>query len=580
VFVPPHVQADGHEFGDDRLEFFHTIELAGENVGTVYIRSDLKEMRTRLRRYAVIVAGVMAVAGLAAFLLSRSLQGVISDPIAHLVKTAAVVASRKDYSIRAVKQGNDELGRLIDGFNEMLNQIQSRDAELQRAQELLEKRVEERTCELRQEVQERQRSEEALRQSNQRFEIVTRATSDVLWDWNMETDVVWWNENFHRLFGYPTEETGNTAESWTSRLHPGDSSRVLETLHDLIEGGENLWVGEYRFCRSDGSYAFVLDRGYVVRDHQGRPRRMIGAIQDITERKEAEAELEAAHQQLVSASRRAGMAEVATGVLHNVGNVLNSVNISATLIADMTRESKVANLGKVVALLDEHAPDLGVFLTLDPKGTQLLSYMRQLAQHLTQEQQTAITEVELLRKNIEHIKDIVAMQQSYATLSGVAEMVKITTLLEDALRMNARALERHNIQIFRQYESDPTVTVDRNKVLQILVNLIRNAKYACHRPDQAEKQVTVRVTSGDGRVQTVVIDNGVGIPRENLTRIFSHGFTTRKDGHGFGLHSGALAAKEMGGSLSVQSDGPGWGATATLELPIEGGSRKHEMTRE
>jgi signal transduction histidine kinase len=303
---------------------------------------------------------------------------------------------------------------------------------------------------------------------------------------------------------------------------------------------------------------------------------MIGAMQDITERKEAEAKLEAAHQQLVSASRRAGMAEVATGVLHNVGNVLNSVNISATLIADMTRGSKVANLGKIVALLDEHTPDLGSFLTVDPKGTQLLSYMRQLAQHLTQEQQTAITEVEVLRKNIEHIKDIVAMQQSYATLSGVAEMVKITTLVEDALRMNAGALERHNIQVIRQYESDPTVTVDKNKVLQILVNLIRNAKYACDQPDQAEKRVTVRVSSGDGRVQAVIIDNGVGIPRENLTRIFSHGFTTRKDGHGFGLHSGALAAKEMGGSLSVQSDGPGCGATVTLELPIKGRSRKHE----
>ena len=111
------------------------------------------------------------------------------------------------------------------------------------------------------------------------------------------------------------------------------------------------------------------------------------------------------------------------------------------------------------------------------------------------------------------------------------------------------------------------MNVEKHKVLQILVNLVRNAKYACLDSAQPDKCVTVRLAAGDGRVRITELDNGVGIPPENLTRIFSHGFTTRQGGHGFGLHGGALAAREMGGSLTVHSDGPGQGATFVLELP-------------
>jgi C4-dicarboxylate-specific signal transduction histidine kinase len=140
--------------------------------------------------------------------------------------------------------------------------------------------------------------------------------------------------------------------------------------------------------------------------------------------------------------------------------------------------------------------------------------------------------------------------------------------------MNSEALARHDVRLVRDFDPNvPEVTVEKHKVLQILVNLIRNAKYACDDSTEEDKRVTVRVTNGEGRVHVIVADNGVGIPRENLTRIFNHGFTTRKHGHGFGLHSGALAAKEMGGSLLVHSDGPGKGAIFTLELPVKAGKR-------
>ena len=291
--------------------------------------------------------------------------------------------------------------------------------------------------------------------------------------------------------------------------------------------------------------------------------------EEIEERKRAEEQLKQAQSELLRTSRLAGMAEVATNVLHNVGNVLNSVNVSSSLIADGLKEFKISNLARAAALMREHEDDLGDFLANDPKGRQLPGYLDKLAAYLDRDRNVLMREADSLQKNVGHIKDIVAMQQNYAKVSGVAESVAVTELMEDALRMNAGALERHKIQVCREYApSLPTLVIDKHKVLQILVNLVHNAKYACDELGRDDKRLTVRVGGGGGRVQISVIDNGIGIPAENLTRIFSYGFTTRKNGHGFGLHSGALAARELGGALRVQSEGPSRGATFTLDLPV------------
>ena len=223
-----------------------------------------------------------------------------------------------------------------------------------------------------------------------------------------------------------------------------------------------------------------------------------------------------------------------------------------------------------MALFREHAHDLGAFITEDPRGKHLPAYLAQLSEHLQAEQAANAGELDSLRSNVEHIKEIVAMQQNYASFGGVKEMVNVTDLVEDSLRLNEGALSRHDVEVVREIDAVPPLNVEKHKMLQIMVNLLRNAKYACH--DSACGQAAdVRVANGDGRIKISVIDNGVGIPPENLTRIFNHGFTTRKDGHGFGLHSGALAAKEMGGALTVHSDGVGQGAAFTLELPCPSG---------
>jgi PAS domain S-box-containing protein len=366
-------------------------------------------------------------------------------------------------------------------------------------------------------------------------------------------------------YGYTREEFLRITIKEIQPANDGDT--VIEQLDSTR--GERIRSGtRLRHCRKNGAIINV-----EVAAHQfvfaGRKARLV-LITDVTARMRAEAEMDALNKQLIESSRQAGMAEVATGVLHNVGNVLNSVNVSATLVSDKLKHSRACNLSHVAVLFEEHADDLGAFVTADPKGRRLPAYLGQLASHLATEQAAMLQELELLRKNIEHIKDIVAMQQSYARVSGATEPVNIPDLIEDALRMNAGALARHEVQVIREYDPHLSdVTTEKHKVLQILVNLMRNAKYACDESGRKDKRLTVRLSNGDDRVRISVIDNGVGIPPENLTRIFNHGYTTRKDGHGFGLHSGALAARELGGALQVQSEGRGLGAAFTLELPIQ-----------
>jgi signal transduction histidine kinase len=187
------------------------------------------------------------------------------------------------------------------------------------------------------------------------------------------------------------------------------------------------------------------------------------------------------------------------------------------------------------------------------------------------DQATIYRELETLTESIDHIEEIVAMQQSYALVAGVVETMSVAEAVEDAVRMNAAALEREGIRVVREYQDVPPVSLQRHRVLRILVNLIRDAEHAMSKVEQTERQLTLRVNHGDGdKVQVSVIDNGIGILAENLTRIFEYGFTTRKGGHGFALHNGALSAEEMGGALLARSDGPGKGATFILELPLAG----------
>jgi signal transduction histidine kinase len=281
------------------------------------------------------------------------------------------------------------------------------------------------------------------------------------------------------------------------------------------------------------------------------------------------AQLREAQSQLVDSARQAGMAEIATNVLHNVGNVLNSVNVSANLVCQKVRGSKSAGLAKAAALMHEHEADLGDFLTTDARGKALPGYLDKLAAALAAERASIEEELLRLTKGVAHIKEIVSAQQSLAGVSSVIEPANINDLMEDALRM-AGVPGDHDVTVVRYSPDAPLLSLDRHRVLLILLNLISNATQAVKGNVDRPRQLSLRVDLTAGQaVRITVADNGVGISAENLKRIFVHGFTTHPGGHGFGLHSSALAAKEMGGALTVHSDGDGTGAAFTLEVPLE-----------
>lgn len=423
---------------------------------------------------------------------------------------------------------------------------------LHAANNRLEQRVEERTRD--------------LARSEERFRTLCVASPIGIFMNDAAGRCVYTNPALQTISGIVLEKSGG--EPWSDILHPEDRNSVLADWA-VATRDQQAFAREFRLQPPQQELRWVSSRTAPVQAGDGKITGFVGTVENITERKRAEAELEVVHKQLVQASRQAGMAEVATGVLHNVGNVLNSVNVTATLIFDQLRKSPVLDLERVAALLREQEANIGAFLTHDPKGQQIAPFLGQLADLLKQENRNHLQEIDSLRKNIEHIKGIVAMQQNYAKVSGVPELVDVADLVEDSLRMNASALQRHHVEIIREYARIPPINTDKHKVLQILVNLVQNAKNACAESGQAGKRLIVRVANGGGVVKISVTDNGIGIPTENLTRIFGHGFTTRKNGHGFGLHSGALAAREVSGSLTCHSDGPGHGATFVLELPSQ-----------
>ncbi len=358
-----------------------------------------------------------------------------------------------------------------------------------------------------------------------------------------------------------------TNKTMADVTHSNDIARVSAEIKRLWKGETPIVDLEKRCIRKDGNCLWVRITTALVREGNDKPEYSVEYLRDISVRKESAEELERVHKLLTTASRQAGMAEVATNVLHNVGNILNSVVISASLVSERVKQSKAPGVCRVATLLLEKGQHAGEFLATDERGKRIPEYLATEVEHLMTDQQMALQELASLRENLEHIKEVVAMQQNYAKRCGVTEAVEVVDLVEDSLRLNAGALVRHGVTLRREFSEVPPITVDRHKVLQILVNLVRNAKYACDESGKTEKLITLRIEPAEAGVRICVIDNGVGILAENMARLFTHGFTTRPGGHGFGLHSGALAAQELGGSLHAQSDGLGCGATFVLELP-------------
>jgi PAS domain S-box-containing protein len=416
-------------------------------------------------------------------------------------------------------------------------------------------------------ITERQYAEEALRKSEERYRALVEGSLQGISIISFKGKRLFANQMLLRILGYATLDDYLCHDAMEN-VAPHERQRLRHYREALMRGEPSQIHYEFEALHTDGSPIW-LERIATPITWDEEPA-LLSSIIDITARKEAETEQERLQQQLIDSSRQAGMAELATGVLHNVGNVLNSVNVSARLLSDQLKQSAITHLAKASALLQDHASDLGAFLSTHAQGKHFPRFFRQLTHKLEAERVAGLEEVEALMRNVEHIKEIVSLQQSYARVSGIRERLDLLTLFEDALKTLDVSVLQANFAVVREVAAVPPVLTDKHKVLQILVNLISNAKHALLMAHPMQPRLTLRIGQPTPACVAVeVSDNGVGIEREHLTRIFEHGFTTKPDGHGFGLHSSALAAKELGGTLTASSEGPGCGATFRLELPLQ-----------
>jgi len=276
------------------------------------------------------------------------------------------------------------------------------------------------------------------------------------------------------------------------------------------------------------------------------------------------------HQQLLNVSRQAGMAEVATSVLHNIGNILNSANISIAVLLEMIAKSRISKLVKIAAMIKEHLSQKDDYLINDHQGKLIPDYLIALSNDLTQEYNNLLTEITNVETHLGHIKDIVAMQKDISGVVGISEKIVLKEIVDLAIQMGCSEPKTKEINIIKDYQNNYTIISDRSKLLQILINLVKNASESLMSSHHSSKQIHVTI-KGDHEhnlVTIIIKDNGVGIDADNLTSIFSFGYTTKPTGHGFGLHSSAIAIKELNGEIKVESAGIGKGATFIIELPL------------
>ena len=277
---------------------------------------------------------------------------------------------------------------------------------------------------------------------------------------------------------------------------------------------------------------------------------------------------EAKNQQQFELARELGMAEIATSVLHNVGNVLNSVNVSTETILASQTTTPLTAIKKLATLFNDHKDDLPQFLTKDPRGQHVVAYLDELATCWGKEHKLALSELKEISKNVGLIKSIISTQQDIIKVGNFEQILSINELLDEAILLSGIE-QKKEIQLKREYGDIKAIVVDKVKMFQVLGNLISNAKDALLDSANQNKRLTIKTKTLDDakNIEIQISDNGIGISNSHINKIFIFGFTTKKAGHGFGLHATALAVNEMGGQISVDSKGHEMGATFKIQLP-------------
>ena len=409
------------------------------------------------------------------------------------------------------------------------------------------------------EITERHERNRALEQLTARFNMATHAARIGIYEFSVDLKDVWWSQEMWEIFGQDPLVFHPSAEAWFNLIHPEDRGRVR--ANDGSNGLGRTAPGlQYRIIRPDNTvrhvHSIATDDGMVI----------AGALLDVTERVEADERERLLQQRLRENSHHAGMAEIATGVLHNVGNVLNSLGIANTAARRDLKALRVEKLRQAAGAIYDNRSKLGAFLTEDACGKHLPDYLSALAAQMSTQVETLQAELETTEGLLDHLRDIVGAQQVLAHVGGLRELIDLASLTESALLVRASDLAQ--MQVSRQFDELPLVMTDRHKLMQILVNLISNASDAVKASPLKSRRILVRIAREEDHALIVIEDSGIGMSAETLERLWQFGFTTKKNGHGFGLHSSANAAHEIGASLSAHSEGLGLGSRFILRLPL------------
>ena len=396
-----------------------------------------------------------------------------------------------------------------------------------------------------------------------RFAIATRAAQAGVWEWTERTDEMWWNETMYAIHGQPPTFAPNYDNVCTT-IHPDDLALAQATWSEAMQAAHPLHVG-FRILRPDGVTRHLDVLAATITDPHSAERRMVGITLDITERCGAEQRERQLQKQLVEASHLSGMAEVATGVLHNVGNVLNSLGISVSTAQAHVQASPFERIERVAAMLDERRKNISD-ADGDRRAQVIPDYLSALSSQMRRDSDVVKREIEAISGHVQYLREIIQAQQSFARVGGAEETVNVSELVEGALRLKSQELR--STAVVRDIGEMSEVWTDRYKLLQIIVNFVTNACDAMAANGSRERRMAVRARLVEGELEIAVADSGVGIPPNLMQRIWEFGFTTKAHGHGFGLHSSAVAAQQLGGTVTAESEGAGKGARFAVRIPV------------
>ncbi len=444
--------------------------------------------------------------------------------------------------------------------------------------ERLEDKVAEQTMSL-------ERAHHELQESERQYRTIVETAREGILILDKNRNISFITQRTTSMFGYTAEEMlhKNIVEFSDSEF-----SKIFDDkLTELFAGAGCQF--DIKFKRKDGSILWGIVSANPLIDTENDIEPVFCMIMDITDRKVAEEELahhkahledlvkertetlEKTHKELVEKAHKAGMADIATDIVHNVGNVLNSVKTSVQVIDDVLKHSMVFSYQKANEMLRENQDNLERFLIEDERGKLLIQYFIKLEEGLFAEHQDLKTTTDRLKNMVDAIADIVSAQYSYANVDWLVEEVNLEKTVEEALSVIQQQLDSYHVKVVTQFVEIESIPIQRIKLLHSLINIFKNACEAMYETEKNQRILNISINYSQENEKAVVItirDNGIGIAPENLERIFSYGFTSKKGRYGLGLHSCANYMTEMGGKIWAENNPDGMGVSFFLKFRI------------